>query len=209
MDVVVSGRHQSITDKFREHVSERMSRVEHLDPRATRLEVLVSHEPHRSKTQCGERVEITCHTRGPVVRAEACHDDKFAAFELALDKLTERLRRAHDRRRVSRTRGAKLEPALAPAPAPVEAEPASDEAATEPDLFGATGDCPIEVREKVHISPPMTLSDALAEMELVGHDFYLFCDSDTGQPSVVYRRHGWKYGVIHLDSATGQEAAVS
>ena len=69
------------------------------------------------------------------------------------------------------------------------------------DLFGAVGDSPIEVREKVHQSRPMTLEDALREMELVGHDFFLFLDSETGQPSVVYRRRGWAYGVIHLEVA--------
>ena len=60
-------------------------------------------------------------------------------------------------------------------------------------------DSPVEVREKVHRSRPMTLSDALREMELVGHDFYLFHDIDTDRASVVYRRHGWSYGVLHLD----------
>ena len=60
-------------------------------------------------------------------------------------------------------------------------------------------DSPVEVREKVHRSTPMTLSDALSEMELVGHDFYLFHDIDTDRASVVYRRHGWSYGVLHLD----------
>jgi Sigma 54 modulation/S30EA ribosomal protein C terminus len=75
--------------------------------------------------------------------------------------------------------------------------------------FGAVGDSPIEVREKVHASAPMTLEDAVNQMELVGHDFFLFHDSDTGQPSVVYRRRGWSYGVIHLkvDSSATQDAA--
>ena len=67
------------------------------------------------------------------------------------------------------------------------------------DEAGAFGDSPIEVREKVHSSAPMSLEDALNEMELVGHDFYLFHDVETGKPSVLYRRRGWSYGVIHLD----------
>ena len=80
--------------------------------------------------------------------------------------------------------------------------------------FGAMGESPIEVREKVHASAPMTLEDALNQMELVGHDFYLFHDSDTGQPSVVYRRRGWSYGVIHLkvddsEALTSEQGALA
>ena len=72
------------------------------------------------------------------------------------------------------------------------------------ELLGADGDSPIQVREKIHTTMPMGLDQALYEMELVGHDFYLFHDKDTNQPSVVYRRHGWSYGVIHLDVSEDQ-----
>jgi ribosomal subunit interface protein len=60
------------------------------------------------------------------------------------------------------------------------------------------GDGPLILREKVHLSHPMTIDQALLEMELVGHDFYLFHDSDCGKFSVVYRRRGYDYGVIRL-----------
>lgn len=60
------------------------------------------------------------------------------------------------------------------------------------------GEGPLVVREKVHFSHPMTIDQALLEMELVGHDFYLFHDSDCGRFSVVYRRRGYDYGVIRL-----------
>jgi len=62
----------------------------------------------------------------------------------------------------------------------------------------AEGDSPIEVRTKVHETAPMALDQALYEMELVGHDFFLFLDKDSGRPSVVYRRRGYDYGVISL-----------
>ncbi|GAA1775176.1 ribosome hibernation-promoting factor, HPF/YfiA family [Nostocoides vanveenii] len=201
MDVVISGRHQPVSESFRDHVNARLTKVEALAPRALRIEVMLTHEPTRSKTKASERVEITCHARGPVVRAEAIHEDKYAAFDLAQDKLVERLRRANDRRRVSRGRKVEAAPAIVEQPA--TAAPVED---TEPDLFGAFGDSPIEVREKVHESVPMTLSDALREMELVGHDFFLFHDSETDKPSVVYRRRGWKYGVIHLEVGAAQAA---
>ena len=77
-------------------------------------------------------------------------------------------------------------------PAPVEdAEPASP--------IESEGDCPVVVREKTHEAEPMTLDQALYEMELVGHDFFLFMEKDSMRPSVVYLRKGYDYGVIHLD----------
>ena len=60
------------------------------------------------------------------------------------------------------------------------------------------------IREKTHAAVPMSLDQALYEMELVGHDFFLFVDAGSGDPSVVYRRRGWSYGVIRLD----REAAL-
>ncbi len=68
------------------------------------------------------------------------------------------------------------------------------------DGEGEIVDGPLVVREKVHKAAPMTIDQALFEMELVGHDFFLFADSDSGQPSVVYRRRGYDYGVLRLDS---------
>ena len=67
-----------------------------------------------------------------------------------------------------------------------------------PGLGEADGDGPLVVREKTHPAAPMSLDQALYEMELVGHDFFLFVEKDSGLPSVVYRRHGYHYGVIHL-----------
>ena len=152
-----------------------------------------------------------------MIRAEACTDDKYAALDQALEKLYERLRRVGDRRKVSRT-GKRVPESVAKATGRVAAEDGRsvDLSAQNGDLaheggpFGAVGDSPIEVREKVHSSPPMTLEDALAQMELVGHDFYLFYDTETDKPSVVYRRRGWSYGVIHLEvDRSAQPGAVT
>ncbi len=211
MDVVVTGRHLTISDRFRSHVEDKLGKVTQFAPRARRVDVMISHEPNRRQSKECERVEITCHDKGPVIRAEACHEDRYAALDVAMDKLLERLRRAHDKKRVHRgrhtpesvaaatARSARLDGATGAAEA--------DEAEPE-ERFGAVGNSPIEVREKVHASHPMTLDDALHKMELVGHDFYLFVDSETDRPSVVYRRRGWSYGVIHLDldGAAGPEA---
>ncbi len=221
MEIVVTGRQIKISDRFREALEEKLTKVEQLAPRTQRVEVVLSHETTRGAPKGTERVEITCLAKGPVVRAEASSEDKYAALEMALDKLTERLRRVGDRRKVSRRRGAPdfadavagLQVAQMGGPEPSPAQARTEEA-EEPldasDRIAAQGDSPIGVREKTHTSTPMTLEQALSEMELVGHDFYLFHDVDCGRPSVVYRRRGWSYGVIHLevDPAEPKEAAA-
>ncbi len=202
MDIVVTGRHTQVSDRFRQHLEDKLSKVPQLLPKVSRVDVVVTHE---NQVKNCEAVEITCHAKGPVIRAEACTDDAYGALDAALDKLFERLRRVGDRKKVSRTgrrvpeSGARATGRVAETPVLGDATPdAFDGAPNGNGHFGAVGDSPIEVREKVHASAPMTLEDALNQMELVGHDFYLFHDMDTGQPSVVYRRRGWSYGVIHL-----------
>lgn len=203
MDIVVTGRQTTVADRFRAHVEEKVGKAAQLAPKTQRIEVMLSHEPNRRQSKAAERIEITCYAKGPVIRAEACADDKYAALDLAMDKLLERLRRRNDRRRVSR--GHRTPESVAQATARFDAAQLQEELAPAPDdddttgSDGPFGDSPIEVREKVHASAPMTLEQALQEMELVGHDFFLFHDSDTDRPSVVYRRRGWSYGVIHLD----------
>ena len=196
MDIVVTGRHLTVSDRFRAHIEDKLEKITQLEPRTRRVEVLVSHEPNRRQAEVCDRVEITCYAKGPVVRAEACVEDKYAALDLAIDKLMERLRRQKDRRQVHRGRRTPESVASATARIVTPAEGGPVGAVDDGDPFG---DSPVEVREKVHRSTPMTLSDALREMELVGHDFYLFHDVDTDRASVVYRRRGWSYGVLHLD----------
>jgi ribosomal subunit interface protein len=212
VDIVVTGRHLTVSDRFRDHIEDKLAKISQLEPRTRRVEVLISHEANRRQAKACDRVEITCYVKGPVVRAEACAEDKYAALDMVLDKLMERLRRRNDRRQVHR--GRRTPESVAQATARIEAPPA--EAPGDEVDDGPFADSPIQVREKVHRSHPMTLADALREMEAVGHDFYLFHDVDTDRASVVYRRRGWSYGVLHLDldgslagPEEGAEAAAS
>lgn len=201
MEIVVAGRHTDVPERFRRHVEDKLARLEQLAPRAQRIDVEVTHESNPRQAAAAERVELTVVGKGPVIRAEACADDRYGAFDLAIDKLAERLRRARDRRKNHRGRIPtpamdSLPPILEPEPEPVAPVP-SEDGVIETTL----GDSPVVIREKVHLAQPMTIDDALYEMELVGHDFFLFVDAETAQPSVAYRRHGWSYGVIKLDAA--------
>ena len=198
MDVVVKGRHTEVTDRFRSHAIEKLAKIERFNAKVIRIDVEVSEEHNpRLAGEC-ERVEITVQSKGPVIRAEACADDRTAALDLALAKLEARMRKAADRRRVHH--GGKTPVSVAAATAAAEASFASAPSAEddEPDVLDV-GESPVIIREKTHEATPMTLDQALYEMELVGHDFYLFVDAKTLRPSVVYRRKGWDYGVIGLD----------
>jgi ribosomal subunit interface protein len=198
MEIVVAGRHTEVLPKYRAHVEQKLAKVEQLAPRAQRIDVVVSHETNPRQSGSSERVELTVVDRGPVIRAEACADDRYAALDMALNKLLERLRRTRDRRKDHRNH-TPIAPVdvRPPEPEPETPQPLDPDAAVETTL----GDSPVIIREKVHAAQPMTVDDALYEMELVGHDFFLFIDAETAQPSVAYRRRGWSYGVIKLDTA--------
>jgi ribosomal subunit interface protein len=247
MDIIFRSRRTNIPERFREHAVAKLVKIEKLDQKATRVDVEVSKEPNPRQSGRRERVELTILSRGPVIRAEACADDRYTALDLAFAKLEARLRRASDRRKIHHGErdlvraGSTVEPvpgeAIVPTPpelgfpggpgAPESAGPGSnghqrtrpagpeapdtdedallnyeidaDESASAHLVpIPMEGDGPLVVREKLHQAEPMTIDRALLEMELVGHDFYLFHDRDCGLFSVVYRRRGYDYGVIRL-----------
>jgi ribosomal subunit interface protein len=201
VDIVVKGRNVEVPDHYRVHVAEKLQKVERYDQKLIRVDVELFHERNPRQSDTCQRVEITLFSRGPVVRAEACASDFYSALDNAITKLDTRLRRAADRRRVHRGRRAPVSVAMATAG--LLPEPLGN-----PSANGGRGPAPaVEelddqpwhiVREKEHPSEPMTIDDALFQMELVGHDFYLFMDKESGRPCVVYRRRAYDYGVITL-----------
>ena len=202
MEVVVTGRHCEITDRFREHATEKLAKLEKHDHRIMRVHVEVNCEPNPRQHDQSVHVELTAFSKGPVIRAEAAADHQMGALDLALDKMASQMRKAADRRRVHRGRHAPVSVGQALASLPVvEPEEDSAEEVTQRRVgpIEVVGDGPLVVREKSHGASPMTLDQALYEMELVGHDFYLFVDKESERPSVVYRRRGYDYGVISLD----------
>ncbi|HJQ05696.1 MAG TPA: ribosome-associated translation inhibitor RaiA [Nocardioides sp.] len=202
MDVVVTGRHCEISDGFRAHASDKLSKLEKHDHRIIRVAVEVESEPNPRQHDHAVHVELTAYSKGPVIRAEAAAEDKMGALDLALDKMAAQMRRAADRRRVHRGRRTPVSVGQALAGGAATITEVATEAEVEERKVGpitVTGDGPLVVREKTHPATKMTLDQALYEMELVGHDFYLFVDKESERPSVVYRRRGYDYGVISLD----------
>ncbi len=208
MDVLVTGRHCQIPDDFRARVEEKISSITKLKDRVIRVEVQVTAQGSRRQPEQSTLVEITLRGRGPVVRAEASAEDKTTAFDRAFDRLKAQLRRASDRRKTHRGLRGQLSLAdehYLTGDIAVERE--------EPPVHHIAGlevhgDGPLVVREKHFAAVPLTLAQALDEMELVGHDFFIYVDAETGAPSAVYRRRAYDYGVIHLKLNEAEEASA-
>ena len=207
MEVVVTSRHCEVSERFRQHVAEKLTRLEKHDDRVSRVDVEVTQERNPRQADRALRIQLTVHSRGPVIRAEAAAEDKMAALDGALLRLQARLRKAADRRRIHRGNHAPVSLSqaaamAAPGPAAASADGPEEDDPNTPRQVGpltVIGDGPVVVREKTHSAAPMTLDQALYEMELVGHDFFLFVDKVSELASVVYRRRGYDYGVIRLE----------
>lgn len=207
MDVSIRGRGVGVTDRFENYVGSKTEKVEHLLPKAQAFEVKVSRLSERSPSN-GDRVEITLIGPGPVIRAESTGNDKYTAFDIAYGRVLERIRRLKDRRHDRRGKGrTSLGEAAAEDFSVVDIAPASLET-IEAVSTGAVPVVteegaeeqytPVVIRQKEFPAERLSTEEAVDQMELVGHDFFLFIESESGKPSVVYRRKGWNYGVISL-----------
>ncbi|TFD63665.1 ribosome hibernation-promoting factor, HPF/YfiA family [Cryobacterium ruanii] len=221
METNIVGRNLGITDRFRDYATEKAEKIALLAEKALALEIKVSRHHEKNGAAVGnDRVELTLIGKGPLVRAEADGSDKYAAFDVALGRLLERVRRAKDRKKVHRGgahRPTSLHEASSVGFSVIDITPANPETlervrtgaipivqADAPAAAEEEDYCPVVIRRKVFAAAPMSVDDALYFMELVGHDFYLFQDVETKRPSVVYRRKGWDYGVIELDGSVGE-----
>ncbi|WP_194409079.1 ribosome hibernation-promoting factor, HPF/YfiA family [Microbacterium cremeum] len=219
METSIVGVGVGITDRFRSVVEEKAVRIEHLAPRAQRVDVKVTHRAYHNGRMEDDTVELTVNGRGPVIRAEATDGDKFAALDLAVDKLCEQLRRAKDKRVDARNhpRGAKFEKGsgslqgidLQPASLDVLRAVATGEIPIVTGNEEEVGYTPVVIRTKEFHPEWMSVEEAVDRMELVGHDFFLFIDARTDHPSVVYRRKGWDYGVISLTTQAQPDELAS
>lgn len=219
MEISINGRNVGITDRFRDYATEKAEKVATLVPKALAFEIKVSRHSEKNAQNGDDRVELMVIGPGPLVRAEAAGSDKYVAFDIALGKIVERIRRAKDRRKVHRGqhRPTSLQEASADGFTVIDITPASPEAIEKvttgsvptPEIPEPGDDdwSPVVIRRKVFPSATMKVDEAVDHMELVGHDFYLFIDAETDRPSVVYRRKGWDYGVISLEDAAEQQVA--
>ena len=181
MDIVVKGRHTEISERFRLHVADKLAKIEKLDSKVISVDVECAKERNPRQSDQSERVELTIHSRGPVVRAEASAQDCYAALDVAVAKLEARLRKAQDRRKVhhgqedtgvGRDRDRRSRRRAHPGGC-AGGHCGVGRGRGRADRDGG----PLVIREKLHAAAPMDLDQALYEMELVGHDFFLFVDA--------------------------------
>ncbi|KAA6432024.1 ribosome-associated translation inhibitor RaiA [Agrococcus sediminis] len=218
MEITFGAKGADITDRFRAYAEEKLAKVTQLLPRATALDVKLTRHADAHSAIAGGRVEITVHGPGSIIRAESDGPDKYMAFDSAYHRIMERARRAHDKRHDHSAR--KRTPlreaaangfeqvAITPAdPAVVEAVATGSVPTIEPDREQEHEWSPVVIREKRFPAKRMGVREAVDQMELVGHPFYLFVDEASGECAVVYRRKGWSYGVISLDEEQAESAA--
>ncbi|WCZ31999.1 ribosome hibernation-promoting factor, HPF/YfiA family [Corynebacterium massiliense] len=209
--VTITGRNVEVPEHFQERVAGKLSKIERLDPTLTFFHVELQHEPNPRRDSESDRIQITATGKGHLARAEAKEDSFYAALETAIGKMERSLRKVKVRRehvksghRAAKGTGEMAAEMVAEAQKS-RAEDQTAAAEQKEDRYVDPYADSIEdvrpgqvVRRKEHPATPMSVDDALSEMELVGHDFYLFIDEETQRPSVVYRRHAYDYGLISL-----------
>ena len=152
MEIVVKGRHCEVSDRFRSHVEEKITRLEKFNQRVIRVDVEVSQESNPRLASQSVRVEITIRSKGPVIRAEAASEDKMSALDKAFERLSAQARKAQDRRRVHHgvAHAHLARPGVATgrrlAPQQAERRPARS---TRSGPITVLGDGPLVVREKI------------------------------------------------------------
>lgn len=201
--VSITGRNVEVPEHFAERVNNKLAKIARLDPTLTFFHVELQHEPNPRREAQSDRIQITATGKGHIARAEAKEDSFYAALETALAKMERSLRKVKARRSISRS-GHRAPKSTGEIAADLVAEAQEAKNAESPYDVDPYADKVNDVvpgrvvRSKEHPATPMSVDDALSEMELVGHDFYLFVDEETGRPSVVYRRHAFDYGLIAL-----------
>ncbi|MDZ8186340.1 MAG: ribosome-associated translation inhibitor RaiA [Nostoc sp. ChiSLP02] len=191
MKLVIHGKNIEITDAIREYVHQKIEKaVNHFQNITNEVDVhlSVARNPRINPRQAAE---VTIYANGSVIRAEESSENLYASIDLVADKIARQLRKYKERRQDQKT----------------QAQP-TEEVVTESvvtDLIGdRTPELPNEVvRTKYFSMPPMTLAEALEQLQLVGHDFYMFRNIETGEINVIYERNHGGYGVIQPRNGNG------
>ncbi len=192
MKLVIHGKNIEITDGIREYVHQKIEKaVNHFQNITNEVDVhlSVARNPRISTKQAAE---VTIYANGSVIRAEESSENLYASIDLVADKIARQLRKYKERRQDQKTQ-------------PIPTKELVDPESVVKDLIGdRTPELPDEVvRTKYFSMPPMTVNEALEQLQLVGHDFYMFRNSDTGEINVIYERNHGGYGVIQPRHGNG------
>jgi putative sigma-54 modulation protein len=201
MKTQIKGRNVTVTPALQDYANEKIEHVHKLLQQrkideVTRVELELKVEKNPSIPEpC--LAEATVFTRGPVIRARESSTDMYAAIDLVTDKLVRRVKKYHDKIH-GKTKHAHEKPVAAPAPEE-ELAPVAAAAALVDELAGETqhgGDNGRIVKTKQFALKPMSVHEATLQLELVGHDFFVFTNAESNRTNVVYRRNDGHYGLI-------------
>jgi len=186
MEVTIRGRNIAVTDRLNEYVTKKASKLDRYLPTIDEAHMELSVEKTRA-AQHRQVAQLTVRSRGTILRAEERDNDLFAAIDAVLDKMHRQISRYKDRlqKRGERAAGSKSDVAAA------EAQPEGESEL----LAGAI------VRTKRFLISPMAAEEALEQMELLGHDFFVFFNADTESMNVLYRRKDGNYGLLQPELA--------
>ncbi|MBD2511411.1 ribosome-associated translation inhibitor RaiA [Nostoc muscorum FACHB-395] len=191
MKLVIHSKNIEITDAIREYVHQKIEKAaSHFQSITNEVDVHLS-VARNPRINTRQAAEVTIYANGSVIRAEESSENLYASIDLVADKIARQLRKYKERRQDQKTQSQPAEVVVAES--------------VVPDLIGdRTPELPNEVvRTKYFSMPPMTLAEALEQLQLVGHDFYMFRNSETGEINVIYERNHGGYGVIHPRNGNG------
>lgn len=181
MQLIVSGKNLDVSDWLREYVEKKVGKLDRYLPSLTEARVELTLEKTKNVKQ-SQVVQVTLRTNGTILRGEERSSDFTAAIDAVVDKLHRQIEHYKNKRVRGRTQGE---------PAHVAAEISANEITSEPRI----------VRQKRFRIPPMTEDEAIEQMELLGHNFFLFAERTTGKINVLYRRNDGNYGLIVPETA--------
>ncbi|HLO51649.1 MAG TPA: ribosome-associated translation inhibitor RaiA, partial [Kamptonema sp.] len=193
MKLVIQGKNIEITDAIREYVNQKIDKaVNHFQALTTEVDVHLS-VARNPRINTKQTAEVTIYANGSVIRAEESSESLYASIDLVADKIARQLRKFKEKRQDKTHTNPKV----------------GDVVAEEPvvsDLIGdRTPELPSEVlRSKYFVMPPMTMQEALEQLQVIDHDFYMFRNAETGEINVIYeRKHHGGYGVIQPRNGNG------
>jgi putative sigma-54 modulation protein len=194
MKLVIQGKNIEITDAIREYVNEKIEKaVSHFQTLTTEVDIHLS-VARNPRINPKQTAEVTIYANGSVIRAEESTESLYASIDLVADKIARQLRKFKEKRHDNKVQNSPKTIAVV------------DEHPVAADLIGdRTPELPAEVvRTKYFAMPPMTVQEALEQLQVIDHDFYMFHNAETGEINVLYERktHGG-YGVIQPRNGNG------
>jgi putative sigma-54 modulation protein len=199
MKFVIHGKNIEVTDAIREYVHQKIEKAaNHYQNLTTEIDVHLS-VASNPRISASQNAEVTLFVNGSIIRAEESSESLYASIDLVADKIARQLRKYKEKRQDKTYIRTKDE--LEVADQAVATSLVVDRQPTLPDEVNEV------VRYKYFAMPPMAVKDALEQLDLVDHDFYVFHNADTGQINVIYERNHGGYGLIQPKNGSNATGA--